>query len=265
MELKRAKLIICAECGKQVSSSINSCPHCGLDPHTYICSLCNKTMKRSEGIGIWKYAFVHEACIKNIAKNFVSQKIKCKVCHNWFPVYQEAELLEQFSHADSSISKLRYSFFSPHIKTEKFYCPNCGEEKFIHRCSFCGMFMSEKDNTFLWDIDDKSSLRRDSWNMHKSCKSLAKRMMPQKHGCFIATAVYGENSAEVKTLCIFRDDFLVLYHPGRLFIRFYYLLSPSIALLFTKNTRLKLFMCKFFISPIFQCIKKFMLLKGRKA
>ena len=53
---------------------------------------------------------------------------------------------------------------------------------------------------------------------------------PKKGGCFIATAVYGSyNAPEVIILRKFRDNFLLNYFMGRIFITFYYKISPPIA------------------------------------
>lgn len=49
-------------------------------------------------------------------------------------------------------------------------------------------------------------------------------------GCYIATAVYGSYTCEeVFQLRKFRDDYLSHYWLGRLFIRFYYAVSPTMA------------------------------------
>jgi len=49
-------------------------------------------------------------------------------------------------------------------------------------------------------------------------------------GCFIATACYGTPMAEeVKTLCAFRDQYLVNSSLGRAFIELYYSYSPKVA------------------------------------
>ena len=59
---------------------------------------------------------------------------------------------------------------------------------------------------------------------------------PKKHvitsgsgGCFIATSVYGSyDCPEVWTLRRFRDNTLAKTIPGRLFIKFYYAVSPTV-------------------------------------
>lgn len=59
----------------------------------------------------------------------------------------------------------------------------------------------------------------------------------QKGGCYIATAVYGSyDCPEVWTLRRFRDQFLQCHILGRLFVRTYYAVSPTIVRLF-KNAR----------------------------
>ncbi|MDE5784761.1 MAG: hypothetical protein K2H97_10655 [Prevotella sp.] len=52
-------------------------------------------------------------------------------------------------------------------------------------------------------------------------------------GCYIATAIYGSyNCPEVWTLRRFRDNFLFKYFVGRLFIKVYYIISPTLVKLF---------------------------------
>lgn len=51
----------------------------------------------------------------------------------------------------------------------------------------------------------------------------------KKKGCYIATAVYGDyNCPQVCTLRKFRDEYLSNHMVGRIFIFFYYLISPQI-------------------------------------
>ena len=52
---------------------------------------------------------------------------------------------------------------------------------------------------------------------------------PQKEGCYIASAVYGSyDCPEVWTLRRFRDYRLKRTAVGRIFVRFYYALSPGL-------------------------------------
>ncbi|WP_303814380.1 CFI-box-CTERM domain-containing protein [Selenomonas ruminantium] len=61
----------------------------------------------------------------------------------------------------------------------------------------------------------------------EACEEKEKK---KKKGCFIATAVYGDYDApEVRVLRCFRDNVLDKSALGRVFIRTYYAISPSIA------------------------------------
>ena len=60
-------------------------------------------------------------------------------------------------------------------------------------------------------------------------------------GCFIATAVYGSNnSPEVKLLRLWRDTFLLKRYFGRIFVKFYYKVSPYLAFVIEKNKLFKI-------------------------
>lgn len=58
----------------------------------------------------------------------------------------------------------------------------------------------------------------------------------KKNGCYVATAVYGSyNCKEVWTLRRFRDYYLDENFLGRLFIKIYYAVSPTMVKIFGKN------------------------------
>lgn len=71
----------------------------------------------------------------------------------------------------------------------------------------------------------------------------ARRMA--KSGCFIATSVYGSyDCPEVWTLRRFRDNKLATNLFGRVFIRVYYFISPTLVRLFGKKHGFKIFVKK---------------------
>jgi len=58
--------------------------------------------------------------------------------------------------------------------------------------------------------------------------------------CFIATAAFGSPMApEVALLRAFRDSYLLTNEPGRIFVEFYYRISPPIADFISRDERLK--------------------------
>jgi hypothetical protein len=66
-----------------------------------------------------------------------------------------------------------------------------------------------------------------------------KRKM-QEFGCFIATACYGNYDApEVLVLRQYRDDKLLKTFFGKVFVKFYYSVSPFFATLISKSDTLK--------------------------
>jgi len=70
-------------------------------------------------------------------------------------------------------------------------------------------------------------------------------------GCFIATAVYGSEYAdEVIILKQFRDNWLKQSSFGKLFIKIYYFLSPSIANHLVRHTAIKEIVRRIIIVPV---------------
>ena len=70
-------------------------------------------------------------------------------------------------------------------------------------------------------------------------------------GCFVATACYGNYDApEVLVLRKFRDEKLLKSFSGKVFVKIYYSISPSLAALISKSDRLKKSIRKCFLNPI---------------
>lgn len=70
-------------------------------------------------------------------------------------------------------------------------------------------------------------------------------------GCFIATACYGDyDAAEVAVLRQFRDQQLMNSVLGRLFVRFYYTVSPTVAKRIEKSERMKKIIRVYLLAPL---------------
>lgn len=75
--------------------------------------------------------------------------------------------------------------------------------------------------------------------------------VPQKSGCFIATATLGDyNHPYMLTFRIYRNDVLNNSSYGKIFIKVYYKLSPPIAKIIEKNKYLKVLVLNFILQPI---------------
>ena len=75
-------------------------------------------------------------------------------------------------------------------------------------------------------------------------------------GCFIATACYGDyDSPEVLILRQYRDSSLMTNYFGKLFVNFYYLVSPFLATLISKSTVTKRIIRRCLLQPIVNIIQ----------
>jgi hypothetical protein len=67
-------------------------------------------------------------------------------------------------------------------------------------------------------------------------------------GCFIATAAYGSLlEPNVRTLCKFRDRYLLNSGPGKIFVKNYYKYSPPAADFISKHSGLRAVVCVFLL------------------
>jgi ribosomal protein L7/L12 len=78
-----------------------------------------------------------------------------------------------------------------------------------------------------------------------------------KSGCFIATACYGNYDApEVLVLRRFRDERLLPSNAGKLFVRFYYAVSPPLARWLSKSEKIKKQVRKYLLQPLVELLRK---------
>ena len=66
-------------------------------------------------------------------------------------------------------------------------------------------------------------------NNPKSFKRFLSRAQTLRSRCFVATSAFGFESPTVQVLCRFRDEILLNFYLGKVFINCYYLVAPSIA------------------------------------
>ncbi|MEK6774214.1 MAG: CFI-box-CTERM domain-containing protein [Bdellovibrionota bacterium] len=86
-------------------------------------------------------------------------------------------------------------------------------------------------------------------------RSFLKNAVDQRPRCFIATAAFEDPfSIEVVHLRIFRDFILEEYFLGRIFISFYYFVSPRLASFIEKDEGLKAF-TRFVLRRLIQILK----------
>ena len=97
----------------------------------------------------------------------------------------------------------------------------------------------DKDIAITWSTHDDVTnyLVQQGASAEKATSSEKAHGQSKKSGCYIATAVYGSyDCPEVWTLRRFSDEFLLNHVLGRLFVRAYYAVSPTIVRLF-KNAK----------------------------
>ena len=91
-----------------------------------------------------------------------------------------------------------------------------------------------------WYVDSDKYKRLSAIINAKSPEDLVRATNSTRSGCYIATAVYGSyDCPQVWTLRRYRDNVLSKSKHGRLFIRFYYAVSPSLVQLFGNQNLVK--------------------------
>ena len=92
-------------------------------------------------------------------------------------------------------------------------------------------------------------------NTSNTSSSISFRLVPSisptPTPCFIATAAYGTPLHEdIDVLRSFRNEYLMTNLPGKIFIKIYYTISPSIADVISENNRLRTIVREGFVKPL---------------
>lgn len=116
---------------------------------------------------------------------------------------------------------------------------------------------NDSGNKRVWVLVNKYDSTTDVYTLTEEALAEAS---PSKNtsGCFIATAVYGtESASEVMFLKGFRDDVLLSSAWGEIIVKIYYQISPPISKLISKHMILKNITKVLFIQPAISGIKIF--------
>lgn len=81
----------------------------------------------------------------------------------------------------------------------------------------------------------------------------------QRDGCFIATAVYGsETAVEVQVLRRFRDERILSSGIGRVFVKVYYQVSPALAKRLLNMPRSSFLVRRILLDPVVSIVQTFL-------
>ncbi len=177
--------------------------------------------------------------LQKTEQQFVNKEITVSGVVNEIDL-QKNELIITYKEKSSNANKLR------HLISNHFFIFSSSNEL----PQFIKQFDIKKDD-LIYVTGNIISLHRQSvLRIQLSSVSIIEKnhglvKQSDKKGCFIATAVYGSNNAsEVQKFYQFRDDVLSQHFLGRVFIKFYYLVSPTLAKWIDNKPHIKSFIKK---------------------
>lgn len=154
--------------------------------------------------------------------------------------YTDAELVG----ANESKYYVEFSKFYVRANIEGF---KTGYRKLLDRQAFINHYIFLLDTAISYADDSvKDSLRQEKEDTVKMLNTELQKFKEHKKGCYIATCVYGSyDCPEVWMLRRFRDNTLAETWAGRVFIRAYYAVSPTLVKWFGETKWFKLIWGKF--------------------
>lgn len=259
-----AHLINCFECGAKISSEAWECPKCNAPKGGHKCEICRKAEKKilldeysykADGEENTLTKLVHPECLAIVRKEYSDNNkaftYTCRLCgyhFDSFPVkIYPAAVCDECGHRipDDDMVFLHRSYPS-----RTYYCRKCG----LPLIPIGSKLIKHEDKSML---------------LHKICyenekKKYDKINTKEEKGCFLATALYGEDSSKVRMLCFFRDEYLSANSLGRAFIALYVRLSPPLARAIAKESLLRTLVRYCIVSPALLFTEKFLAYAGRK-
>lgn len=119
-------------------------------------------------------------------------------------------------------------------------------------CSWCNGYIGDNDQYWTHNIyiDGETKRSEQKFCSLKCSHEYPYQATPEKSGCFVATAVYGDyDHPVILDLRFFRDNYLDKKKRGKVFISWYYKHSPRWANIIMRNRVLRLLVLISIIKP----------------
>jgi hypothetical protein len=124
------------------------------------------------------------------------------------------------------------------------------------KCSWCNGYISDQYWIHYVNVGGKQKKSEQKFCSPKCSYEYPYQATPEKSGCFVATAVYGDyNHPVILDLRYFRDNFLNQKKWGRSFISWYYTHSPNWANIIRRNHVLRALALLLIIKPLHLFVK----------
>jgi hypothetical protein len=200
-EYVMAHLVNCFECGAEISSKAEKYPICKAPKGGYQCGICCMADKR-DNLSSYKGGVAHAECLSKVRNEYDSFVYTCLICQK-------------------------------KVGAGVYTCPSCGhpfpdwlETKYCEWCRLPVVRGAAKKVSAEYPGSEYHSY------YHQYCCKYSKKCRL----CFLATALYGEDSCKVRMLCFFRDEYLSASSLGRAFIALYVRVYPTIRCIHIKQT-----------------------------
>jgi len=214
--------------------------------------------------------WAHKACI---AERKLDNCLFCPACKTSFKIalsFHDARQGQGLQPTDVAESNSKYRG-----GLKKVTCIQCGYEILLAKCYCCGFLLPLENATtqeitvgyydtgygvYSWhsscSVEDQQAFRRIA---DKATMQVKKTEEEERRGdaCFIATAAYG-STTHPNVVCLreFRDKVLLRHSLGKGLVKAYYILSPPLARLISRNDGLRKSVIHLLLKPAIFLLKK---------
>jgi hypothetical protein len=150
-------LVSCVECGREVSSSAERCPHCHKYPRHIECAYCQKPLKSSMAVD-----YMHSGCKEDFEAVKRQEKFNCPECG------------AEYSHVNFPFKIVDVYGGSSPASTSP--CPKCGCPIKVTKCSQCGRPLVESTGITVERYEQLPVK-----NVHPSCvPTIRNKIVPRR-------------------------------------------------------------------------------------